>query len=160
MEALRQCPMESYTIEDRCDQTLVCNLTGATYPMGTTMEHGFVNETHLRERSSMWGRHRPDEVVVEGISPLESRTTLGIGYDADHDILTLEGTAIETISPYDADIAPRQAVRVYSDCDGVVSHVVLCGAAGLLRDLFQAGENVSMAVETTEEPPANSYGWC
>ena len=65
MEALRQCPMGSYTIEDRCDQTLVCNLTGATYPMGTTMEHGCVNETHLRERSSMWGRHRPDEVVVE-----------------------------------------------------------------------------------------------
>ena len=94
LENLRQCPMRPYTIEDRCDRAIVYNLTGATYPVGTTREHGFVNETRLRERSSMWGLSR-EEVVVEGISSAERKTTLGIGYDAHQDILTLEGAAIE-----------------------------------------------------------------
>ena len=158
LEDLRQSPMRPYTIEDSDEQRTVHNLTGTTYPVGTTREHGFVNETRLRERSSMWDRSRPDEVVTGGISPLESKTTLQIDYDADQDILTLEGAAIETISPYDAEIAPRHAVRVYSECDGWATHVVLCGAAELLRDLLQAGENVSMTVETKEGPPATPAG--
>ena len=158
LEDLRQSPMRPYTIEDSDEQRTVHNLTGATYPVGTTREHGFVNETHLRERSSMWDRSRPDEVMADGITPIESNTTLEIDYDADQDILTLEGTAIETISPYDAEIAPRRAVRVYSECDGWATHVVLCGAAELLRDLLQAGESVSMTVETKEGPPATPAG--
>ena len=39
---------------------------------------------------------------------------------------------------------------VYSDEDGVVSHVILCGAAELLCDVLRSGKNVSMTAETRE----------
>ena len=152
LEDLRRRPMGPYTIEDDNDQSLVHLLTGVTHPLGTTREHGFMNEARLQERSRLWGLHQPSELMANELSSVDSRTTLELDYDADQDILTLEGTAIESITAYDADIPPRQAVRVYSDEDGVVSHVVVCGAAALLRDVLQAGQNVFMTMEMMKGP--------